>query len=89
MSVVEKKEGRYVSSEKAYDAIIDVRRIFSGNFPRRPFEKGAPCTRCPSGHGWCVNGLCRRGESSPLDCLRITDLQLILLRYAYVCLLMV
>ena len=34
-----------------------------GNNGNHPFKKGAVCSACRSGHGWCEDGLCSRGKS--------------------------
>ena len=37
--------------------------ICSGNYVGvHPFTKGAACTECSSGSGWCDNGFCNEGE---------------------------
>ena len=42
--------------------------VCSGNYNgQKPYKKSDVCTQCPSGHGWCDNGLCRRGEISDCD----------------------
>jgi len=41
-----------------------------GNYDgAKPFKKGAACSKCASGAGWCKNGLCNSACSSPgKDC---------------------